>query len=204
MPRTRSTDLPTVGLRRSYYSFNRISPRERAIPTGGPGRSGRQDRDHPDQVERDDRVDGDVRRRLTDEPRDRVREEPGVGGAGQDDCQDAAQPSGSGGAAQGDGQREAQPPTAVGFVREGDQKTAHSPEVGEAGSRQGQGGTDEAPDSPVRDQQDVPLGEGGTDATLQISPQEALLAWTGSPGIGDIIKLEYSSKFGEDAVFCIR
>ena len=178
-----------------------MPPRERTIPTGGPGRSGRQDQDHPDQVERDERVDGDVRRRFADEPRDRVREEPGVGGAGQDDCQDAAQPSGSGGAAQGDGQQEAHPPTAVGFAREGDQMTAQSPREG---SGRGQRGTDEAPDNPERDQQGVPLGEGGTDATLQTSPQEALLAWTGSPGIGDIIKLEYRSKFGQDAVFCVR
>ena len=204
MPRTRSGELPTVELRRSYYSFTRVSPRERATPTGGPGRSGRQDRDHPDQVERDDQVDGNVRRSFTDDPRDRVRREPGGGGAAQDDCRDAAQPSGTGGAARGDGQREAHTPGAVGSAREGGHEAAQSPRDGGEGSGRGQGGTGEVPDRPEQDQQDVLLGEGDTDATLQTSPNEALLAWTSSHSIGDIIKLEYSSKYGSDAVFCIR
>ena len=206
MPRTRSGQLPTVELRRSYYSFTRVSPRERATPTEGPGRSGRQDRVHPDRLERDGRVDGYVQQSFTNDPEERVRQEPEGGGAAQDDCQDAAQPSQIDGVVREDGQREASTPRAVGSAREGDHGAAQSPKDGGEGSEaRGQGEADEAPGRPAeQDQRDVLLGKGDTDATLQTSPSGVLLTRTSSHSIGEIIKLEYCSKIGQDAMFCIR
>ena len=200
----RSDEISGAELRRSCYSFTRMLPREHAIPTGGSGRSGRQDRDHPDDVERDDRVDGDVPRSFADNLKDRGQEEPVDGGGARDDCLGSAQPPGTDADGQGDGQRVAPLAEAVGSAREGDQRTAQSPGVGEDGSGRSQEGTDEAAGRPERDQRDVLLREGDTDATLQSSPQEALLAWTDSLRRGDIVKLEYSTKVGQDAVFCIR
>ena len=206
MPRTRSDEVPTGELRRSCYSSWRMSPlsREQAVPTGESGRDGRQVRDHPDRIERDSRDDGDVSQSFASNLKDRGREEPEDGGGAQDDCLGSAQPSGTDADEQGDGQRVAPLAETVGSAGEGDQKTAHSPGVGEDGSGRSQEGTDEAAGRPERDQQDVLLREGDTDATLQSSPQEALLAWTDSLRRGDIVKLEYSTKVGQDAVFCIR
>ena len=206
MPRTRSDEVPTGELRRSCYSFRRMSPlsREQAVPTGESGRSGRQVRDHPDHIERDSRVDSDVSQSFASNLKDRGREEPEDRGGTQDDCLGSTQPSGTDAGGQEDGQREMPLVGAVGSAGEGDQKAALSPRVGEDGSGRSQEGRAEAAGSRGRDRRHVLAREGDTRAALQARPQEALLAWSGSLKRGDIVKVGYSIKDGEDAVFCIR
>ena len=204
MPRTRSNEVPTVELRRSCYSFTRMSPLPREQPTEGSGRSGRQVRDHPDHIERDDRVDSDVSQGFANNLKDREREEPEDGGGAQEDCLGSTQPSGTDAGGQEDGQRETPLVEAVGSAGEGDQKAALSPRVGEDGSGRSQEGIAEAADRRGRDRRHVLPRGGDACAALQASPQEALLAWTGSLKRGDIVKVGYSTKDGEDAVFCIR
>ena len=174
------------------------------VRAGGSGHGGHQDRDHPDSIQPDEQVHGIVSRSFEDNLKDRGREEPEAERGAQDGRLGSTQSSGTDAGGQGDGQREAPLAEAVGFTREGDQRAAQSPGVGEDGSGLSQEGSDEATDRPGRVRQDVRLREGDEYGTLQTSPREALLAWTGSLKRGDIVKVGYSTKDGEDAVFCIR